>query len=136
MQNHLFCWSELCCNFSVPLLGTDLFQLLTQERKGKPWNAARANCSDPENPKGAGQIKSTAPGWFCQQCFQTNSDKLITREAYNSGEEGLEKRKGEIYFGCWQPEKVAGSSPNNRLLHQLNGHLGFIERVCGGGQGM
>lgn len=68
----------------------------------------RAGCSDLENPKGAGQIESIAPGWVCQQCWINSSqEKPVTRE------EGLEKRKGEIYFRGWQPGKVAGSGFNN-----------------------
>lgn len=58
--------------------------------------APGANCSVPGNPKEAGQIGSTAPGWVCQHCCGTNLDKLVVREVSNSRDDGLEKRKGEI----------------------------------------
>lgn len=35
------------------------------------------------------------------------------QEVYNAKEEGFEKRKGEMHFGCWQQKEVAGPSFNN-----------------------
>lgn len=58
--------------------------------------ATGANCSVPGNPKGAGEIGSTAPGGVCQHWWGTNADKLIVREVSNSRDDVLEKRKGEI----------------------------------------
>ena len=74
----------------------------------KTWGIAMANGPNPGNAEGDGQIKNTALGWVCQHCCQTNSDKLIAREANNSRDEGLKKRKREIYFGC--PWLGTGSS--------------------------
>lgn len=99
---------------------------------GELWHATTANWSVPGNPEGAGQIKSMAPGWVCQHYFQTNSGKLITREVNNSRDEGMEKRRGEIYFRFWQPGEVTGSSPNNPSLSWENGHLeSFKKRFRG-----
>lgn len=89
----------------------------------KPWHAAMANCSILGNPEGAGLIKSIAPGWICPHCCWTNLDKLVPREANNSRDRSLEKRK--IYFGCQQPGEVAGR--NNQSLHPQDGHLEFYK---------
>lgn len=72
-----------------------------REKEGVSPGTAPANFPDPGNPKGAGQIESTALGWVCQHCYQANLDKLVIGEASNSRDEGWEKRKGEIDFGSW-----------------------------------
>lgn len=78
-------------------------------------------------------MESTAPGWVCQHCCWTNMDKLIIREANYSRDEGLEKRKEKIYFGCWYPGEVTGSSLNNWPLHLQDEHLEIYRGIWGGG---
>jgi len=63
---------------------------------GESWCTAAANCSDLGYLEGAGEMENTAPGWVCQHCCGTNSDKLVVREVSNSRDDGLEKRKGEM----------------------------------------
>ena len=86
-----------------------------------------ANSSVPETLKGAEQIKSTVHllAGFAQLQAKQNSEEFIAREASNSRDAGLEKTKGEIYFGCRQSGEVAGSSFNNQLLHLQDGHPEF-----------
>lgn len=85
----------------------------------------------PRNPEGVGQMESTGPGWVCQHRCWTNVDKLIIREANDSRDEGLEKRKEKIYFGCWHPGEVTGSSLNKWPLHLQDEHLEIHREMLG-----
>ena len=85
-----------------------------------------------QNPEGAGKSKSIALGWVCQQCCQTDSDKLIAKEANNSKtHKGLEKRKGGICFGCQRPARWQAHTLTTDLC-QENGHLESYRERLGG----
>ena len=51
---------------------------------------------------------------------KTTSDKLIARKANNARERGLEKRKGDIYFGFsepgrWQPKVLTSDLSTHKM---------------------
>lgn len=75
---------------------TDGAQPLTQETKGSPGVRCWGQRLPPGNPQGAwaNREHSSWLGW--PTLCRTHSDKFVARQAINSREEPLEKRKGEI----------------------------------------
>lgn len=89
---------------------------------GESWCTASANCSIPGDSWG-GWTNWNHSSWLRLPTLLLN--KLVAREANNSRDRGLEKRKGEIYFRGQQPLEVAGSSLNNLPLCWQDGYLEF-----------
>lgn len=120
------------------LLPNDLSQPLTQEINGEALGHGCSQLLHPrDSPGGRTNQKQSCSAWSASTVAEQTPDKLVAGEANNSRDEGLEKRKGKIYFGCWQLGEVASSSVNNQPLYLVRWTLQVFWRevrgVGGGG---
>ena len=90
-----------------------------------------ANCSGPENPEGAGQIETTAPGRVCQTVAKQTLISSSREKPNNSRDKGLEKRKREMYFRC-QHRRVGGRYGGGGAVRMYSAHDHGQGRGCFG----
>lgn len=82
---------------------------------GKPWHAPLADGSILGNPKGAGQIKSLAPGWVYQHYCGTNlikfsQEKPISQETWIWKKEREKLILGISSWGRWHTQTLTTTS--------------------------
>ena len=78
----------------------------------KPLGTAAANCSIPgESPGGWTNQKQSCLAQSANTVAEQTPDKRVAREANNSRDDSLKKKKEKIYFGCcswgrWQAQAL------------------------------